>query len=110
MKVRPIVNESTLECPICGAFSGNAHRDRDCFDVIQWVAAIPEPQPYSSSLPPSWEEREAEIDLATREILRDLRGRKGFRQILDDVDDDVIDGEILREWRNIVRAAITGGR
>lgn len=42
MKVRPIVNESTIDCPICGAFPGNAHRERDCFDMIQWAAAAPE--------------------------------------------------------------------
>lgn len=42
MKVRLIVNESTLDCPICGAFTGNAHRDRDCFAMIQWAAAVPD--------------------------------------------------------------------
>lgn len=40
MKVRPIVNESTLDCPACGAGPGNGHRERDCFDMIQWAAAV----------------------------------------------------------------------
>lgn len=42
MKVRPIVNESTLDCPACGAGPGNGHRERDCFDMIQWAAAVPD--------------------------------------------------------------------
>lgn len=44
LKVRLIVNESTLECPMCGALPGNAHRDRDCFGMIQWAANVSEPE------------------------------------------------------------------
>ncbi len=42
LKVRPIMNESTIDCPTCGAATGNAHRERDCFEMIQWAAAVPD--------------------------------------------------------------------
>lgn len=42
MNIRLLVNESTLRCPACDAAPGNAHSSRDCFDLIQWAANVPD--------------------------------------------------------------------
>lgn len=39
----------------------------------------------------------------TKEILEDLEGRRGFRDMVRDLDEDVID-EILDAWENIINS------